>query len=475
LGFGLLTLGVGSLRSLDVVFMPTVDEVVNHAWQLHQQGQFAQAEQIYRQVLAVDPQNGLAWCYLGMVCHDQERFDHAQIAFHQALSLNPNLPAAYQNLGKTLGRLRRFDEAIACFDRAAQLVPNYLNAYKNKAKALFFKGDLHAALVVHQQALQLAPDDAETHMNIGMLRLLLGDAVRGWPEYQWRWRTKDGALPPLPQPLWDGSSLDGKSILLTPEQGLGDSIQFIRYAPYLKARFNCRVLFHCPQALVQLISTCSGIDELIDGRSPAPRTDWFAPLLHLPAALGHGPLDLPVRIPYLSANESLAKSSGQRLAAYPGRKIGIVWRGSPKHPADRMRSIPLTEFVPLAQVSGMQLVSLQKGPGSEELAALSDSFNVIDLGKQLDETTGAFVETAAVLKNLDLLVACDTAVVHVAGALGVPVWLVLGNVPDWRWLLGRDNAPCYPTFRLFRQTSFGDWAGVFRRIGEALTQLSGES
>ena len=453
--------------------MATTDETLAHGWQLHQQGQLLEAEQAYRQVLAVLPESAFAWCYLGMALHDQERFADAVFAYQQALTLHPQLAVAYQNLGKTLGRLRRLPEAIACFDQAIRLAPDYLNAYKNKARAHFFQGELPAAEAAHRQALALAPDDAETHMNLGMLRLSLGDAASGWSEYQWRWKTKDGALPVLPQPLWDGSSLAGQSILLTPEQGLGDSIQFIRYAAVLKQHYDCRVLFHCPPALASLLAQCRGVDQLVVTTSPPPRTDWFAPLLHVPACLGHSPAAFPSLGPYLAADESLVRTWRERLAAYRGRKIGIAWRGSPKHPADRMRSISLAEFAPLAQVPGVQLFSLQKGAGTDELPAQAARLNAVDLGSQLDETTGAFVETAAVLQNLDLLVACDTAIVHVAGALGVPVWLALNNSPDWRWLTSRDDAPAYPTMRLFRQRSFGDWPGVFARLANALDSASG--
>jgi tetratricopeptide (TPR) repeat protein len=452
--------------------MPSIDEVLSQGWQLHQAGQLLEAEHVYRQVLAAQPHSGAAWCYLGMACHDQERFDDALFAYDEAIVFEPAMPQAYQNKGKTLGRLRRFDEAIACFDRAIQLAPGYLNAYKNKARALFFKGDLDATAEVNRQTLRLAPDDVETHMNVGMQRLSLGDAAGGWPEYEWRWKTKDGALPAVSQPIWDGSSLAGKSILLTPEQGIGDCIQFIRYAAVLKERFNCRVLFLCPQSLLKILGRCRGIDELVEGGGVEPRTDWFAPLLHVPAVLGHGPADFPGNVPYLSADSSLMETWRQRLSAYRGRKIGIVWRGSPKHPADRMRSIPLDQFAPLAKVPGVQLFSLQKGPGHEELVPLAGQLHTVDLGPRLDETTGAFVETAAVLKNLDLLIACDTAVIHVAGALGVPTWAAIGNVPDWRWLFGRNDAPAYPALRLFRQTSFGDWPGVFSRMAEALAAFA---
>lgn len=448
--------------------MPTVDEVLSQGWQLQQAGQFAAAEQVYRQVLAAVPNYGTAWCYLGMSLHDQERHDEAVPAYERAIALDPLLPQAHQNLGKTFGRLRRLDEAIACLDRAIALAPRYVSAYKNKARALFFRGDLAATQAVYEQTLSLDPNDVETHMNLGMLRLQQGDMAGGWPEYAWRWKTKDGALPALLQPLWDGTPLDGKSILLTPEQGLGDSIQFIRYAAVLKQLFRCEVNFHCPHALLPLLSACPGIDRLVDGRTPAPRTDCFAPLLHVPAVLGHGPADFPPVVPYLSADKSLVESWRGRLAPSRSLKVGIAWRGSPKHPADRLRSIALAQFAPLAEVPGVQLFSLQKGPGAEELPAFAARYGVTDLGRALDETTGAFVETAAVLKNLDLLVACDTAIAHVAGALGVPAWLALGNVPDWRWLLDREDAPAYPSLKLFRQHKFGDWPGVFARLAAAL-------
>ncbi len=448
--------------------MPTAEEILNHGWQLHMAGQVPQAEQVYRQLVAALPQNAVAWTYLGMALHDQLRFEEAVAAFQQSIAIDRAMPQTYQNLGKSLGRLRQFDDAIACFDRAIQLSPNYLNAHKNKARAHYWKGEIHAALAAHLQSLAIAPSDVETHMNVGMIYLRLGDTARGWQEYQWRWQTKDGALPQLTQPLWDGSSLDGKSILLTPEQGLGDSIQFIRYAPFLKQRYNCRVVFRCPKALVQLLSTCLGIDQIVTKEAEPVVTDFFAPLLHIPAVFGHSPLDFPHDIPYITADTALVDHWRERLAGYKQRKIGIAWRGSPLAPADAMRSIPLTEFASLAKLPNVQLYSLQKGPGSEELAPLAGPLKIIDLGSQLDERTGAFVETAAVLKNLDLLIACDTAIIHVAGALGVPVWVAAGNVPDWRWMLDREDTPAYPSMRLFRQPTFGDWPTVFSRIADAL-------
>lgn len=447
--------------------MPTSTGTLQAGWQLHRQGQFQAAEQVYRQILALEPQNAEAWCHLAMAAHDQERFDDALFAFHQALTLNPHQPVAFQNMGKTLGRLRRFDEAIACFDQAIALLPSYLNAYKNKARALYFKGDFAAAETAHQQALTVDASDVESRMNLGMLRLARGDAG-GWRDYESRWKMKDGALPTLPQPLWDGSPLDGKSILLTPEQGLGDSIQFIRYASILKQRYACRVVFLCPRSLAALLANVPGVDEQVVSGSPIQPTDCYAPLLHVPAILGHTPAEIPDIGPYLTADPSLAATWRERLAQYQSRKIGIAWRGSPKHPADRMRSIPLAEFAPLAQVPNVQLVSLQKGAGSEELPPVAERLKIIDLGSGLDENTGAFVETAAVLKNLDLLIACDTAIIHVAGALGVPTCIALNNSPDWRWLLDCNQTNAYPNTRLYRQPTFGNWKSVFQQIASDL-------
>lgn len=449
-----------------------MDDLINSGWKLHQQGKIREAEQLYRQAIAANSSDGVAWCFLGMSLHDQERFGDALLAYQQSLTLQPHLPATYQNLGKTLGRLRRFDEAIACFDQAMALTPNYLNAYKNKARALYFKGDLAAAAAVHRQALTLAPGDVETHMNLGMLALMHGDIAKGWPEYAWRWKTTEGALPQVPQPLWDGSSLCGKSILLTPEQGLGDSIQFIRYALILKQRFGCRVVFQSPRSLLELLATCPGLDQLVASSDPIPATDYYAPLLHVPAMLGHGPADFPDIGPYLSPREDLVRLWRERLPTTAQFKVAISWRGSPKHPIDRMRSFPLAEFAAIARLPHVKLFSVQKGAGVEELNTLAGPLGITDLGKQLDETTGAFVETSAVLQNVDLVIACDTALIHVAGALGVPVWVAVTRTPDWRWLLGRSDSPAYPTLRLFRQSEFGDWSSVFAAMAQQLASFS---
>ena len=448
--------------------MSTLEQTLNDGWKIHQSGKPAEAEKVYQQALATHPTSSSAWCYLGIALHDQERYDEAVAAYQRALALKPDFPIALNNLGNTYRYQKRLDDAVRAFDQALAQKPDYLIAFKNKGTTLCWEGRIADALKTYEQSLAYAPDDAEIHKHIAILKLLLGDFAGGWPEYEWRWKTGEIKLPAIDVPQWDGSSLDGKAILLTPEQGLGDTIHFIRYAAWLKEKYSCRVLFHSPKALSELLSSCAGIDQMVTDLKELPPVDYFAPLMHVPGVLRQTPADFPAQVPYLFAEPVRVEEWRERLAEYSGRKIGIVWRGSATHQADSMRSIPLADFAPLGRLKGVQFFSLQKGPPADELNTLAARLDVVDLGSTIDETTGAFVETAAVLKNLDLLITCDTAIAHVAGALGVPVWVVLSNVPDWRWLLERDTTPWYPTMRLFRQTKQGDWPGVMERVAEAL-------
>jgi FkbM family methyltransferase len=448
--------------------MTSTAEALSQGWQLHQSGDLTGAERVYRGVLEADPNDANAWCYLGMACHDQDRLEEAVAAYRRAIRIQPHFPVAFNNLGNTLRMQRKLAESIASFDHALRLQPDYVNAHKNKGTALVWEGHLDEALACYQRAMDLAPDDAETHKNVGVIFLLLGRFEEGWSEYEWRWKTDETSLPRYQQPLWDGSSLDGKTILLAAEQGLGDTVHFIRYAAALKQRYDCRVVAACPRSTLPLLASCPGIDTLIAQEETPPPCDVFAPLLNVPGILRDTPDTFPVQVPYLSADPALEQHWKQYLEPYGGYRIGIAWQGNPKHQADRMRSIPLAEFAALGKLKGIQLFSLQKGPGVEQLERLAGRVDIVPLGDRLDETSGAFMDTAAVLKNLDLLVTSDTSLAHVAGALGVPTWLALSHVPDWRWLLDREDSPWYPTIRLFRQPAVGDWPSVFQRMSEEL-------
>jgi FkbM family methyltransferase len=444
--------------------MTSTSEVLTRGWALHQAGDLAGAEKLYRQALQADATDANAWCYLGMACHDQDRLEEAAAAYRHAIQLRPNFPVAFNNLGNTLRLQRRLQESLASFDRALQLKPDYVNAHKNKGTALVWEGHLDEALVCYQKALEYDPHDAETHKNLGVIWLLQGRFADGWREYEWRWKTSEVRLPACPQPLWDGTSLDGRSILLVAEQGLGDAVHFVRYAARLKERYRCRVIVACPKPLLPLLASCPGIDELVAQGDPPPASDVFAPLLNVPGILGDTAETFPASIPYLFADPQRVAEWKNTLAAYAGYRVGIAWQGNPQHQADRMRSVPLSATLPLGQLAGVQLFSLQKGPGVEQLEELGGRLNVVHLGDRLDATGGAFLDTAAVLQHLDLLITSDTAIAHVAGALGTPVWLALSYVPDWRWLLNREDTPWYPTMRLFRQPAIGDWASVFQRM-----------
>ncbi|HUT09034.1 MAG TPA: FkbM family methyltransferase [Thermoguttaceae bacterium] len=448
--------------------MTTTPETLAHGWQLHQAGNVAAAEEIYRGVLASHPNDSTAWCYLGLACHDRDRLDEAVAAYRNAIRIRPNFPIAYNNLGNTLRMQRRLDESIACLDAALKLKPDYVNAYKNKGTALAWAGRLDEAVQSYQQALDHGPEDAETHKNLGVIRLLQGRFEEGWREYEW-WRKMHRTFRPVTgQPAWDGSPLDGKTILLVGEQGFGDTIHFIRYAAVLKQRFDCRVVALCPKPLLPLLKSFQAIDELVPTGSNPPAFDTYVPLLSIPGIFNDNLDTFPADVPYLFPDDRLVEKWKAELAGYGGLKIGIAWQGNPGYEADCFRSVPLAEFAPLGKLSGIRLLSLQKGAGVEQLDALAGCLDVVDWGDRLDRDSGPFMDTAAILKNLDLVITPDMALAHVAGALGVPVWLVLSYVPHWPWQLEREDTPWYPTMRLFRQPEMDDWPSVFRRIAEEL-------
>jgi hypothetical protein len=315
----------------------------------------------------------------------------------------------------------------------------------------------------------LKQEASEAHFGLAAALLLQGRFAEGWPEYEWRLKGKDQPKRDLRSPAWDGSDLNGRSILLLTEQGMGDTLQFIRYAKIVKERGGV-VTLGCPEPLIRLLSSCPYLDRVASELSQEG-FDCHAQLMSLPRLLGTTLETIPAEVPYLSADPSLIESWRQRLAAYPGLKIGINWQGNPKYAGDRQRSIPLAHYEPLARVSGVTLISLQMGFGTEQIAQVADRFQVVTLGDDVDHTAGAFMDTAAVMKCLDLIITSDTSTPHLAGALGVPVWMATPFSPDWRWFLSREDSPWYPTMRLFRQPSRGDWDSVFVRMAEDLARL----
>ena len=429
------------------------------ALRLRDQGKLDEAVACYRRALELKPDYAEAHNNLGTAFKDQGKLDEAVACYRRALELKPDFAEAHNNLGIALKDQGKLDEAVACYRRALELKPDYAEAHNNLGNALKDQGKLDEAVACYRRALELKPDFAEAHGNQSLLSLLTGDFQRGWAEYEWRWKTKQCQRRDFSQPLWDGQPLEGRTILLHAEQGLGDAIQFVRYAALVKQRGGA-VIVECPKPLLSLLASCAGIDRLVGRGDDLPPFDVHAPLLSLPGIFHTSLETIPADVPYLFADPGLVEHWREELGGIAGFKIGIAWRGNPEHRNDRARSIPLSCFEPLAGLPGVRLLACKKGRAWSSCKSWPDRFPITELGSRLDD----FMDTAAVLMNLDLVITCDTAVAHLAGALGVPVWVALPFVPDWRWLLDRSDSPWYPTMRLFRQKKPGDWAGVFEEI-----------
>jgi Flp pilus assembly protein TadD len=458
----------------------------NLAVALDKLGQSAEALDHFAEAARLKPDYADALHNLGNMLRRQGQLEEAEASYRQALKLQPTSPDLCNHLGITLLGQEKHAEAEACFKRALRLRPEHAEAHNNLGVLYEQLGRLDEAASAYQESLRIKPDSADTHKNLALAWLMRGQYARGWTEYEWRFKTAVAPARSLAQPRWDGRALEGESVLLYSEQGLGDAIQFVRYAEMARQR-GAVVLVECPGSLVPLLSRCPGIDRLIPQGGPLPDFAYEAPFLSLPGIFQTTLETVPGEIPYLSAEPLLIERWGEELEGMDDRaqrddygghhaprdgdgralRIGIAWQGSVKYQGDRHRSIPLAAFAPVAESPGVRLVSLQKGFGTEQLKELGPRWQIIDFGDRLD-ADAAFLDTAAILRNLDLVICSDTSVAHLAGALGVPVWVALGQAADWRWLRQRRDTPWYPTMALFRQTKWGDWEEVFRRMAEEL-------
>jgi len=507
---GLLLLRQGQLDAAQARFELAVRhnaedaESHNHLGVVHRQlKRLDEAEACFHRALALQPQFAGAHNNLGRLCEDRGRLNEAVARYRLALCYQPKDASIHNNLGNALITLSRADEALICYQQAIHIEPaepvyfsnlanaltlagrpeeaevccrmalrlraTYVDALHNKAITLVAQGKFEEALAENEEALLLEPDHAGARKSRALWWLQRGDFARGWPEYEWRWRVEGVRRREFGEPAWDGTAPRGRTILLYCEQALGDTIQFIRYAPLVKA-LGATVIVECQRALVRLLASCPGIDQLVPRGSPLPPFDIQAALLSIPGLLGTTLETLPANVPYLMADTDLVASWQCELASAGSFNVGIAWQGSATFAGDRMRSAPLQQFAPLANVPGVRLFSLQKGPGRDQIRAVQRAFTVTDLGSTLDEASRAFVDTAAVMMNLDLVIATDTSIAHLAGALGVPVWVALSIGPDWRWLRDGEDSPWYPSMRLFRQLRAHDWDEVFERMAGELRQ-----
>jgi Flp pilus assembly protein TadD len=423
----------------------------------------------YRNSVRLAPGNPEAWNNLGASLSNLRRSEEAEPCLRRALVLEPAYAQAHNNLGNALQAQGRCDEALESYHRALALKPDYFEVYEHVGLVLQCLGRLHEALDWLKRAVEKAPEQGSVHMNYALTCLQGGEFEQGWTEYEWRFRCREHPILAQGMPLWDGSPLDGHSILLWAEQGLGDTIQFIRYA-HAVAHRGGRVIVACPRSLLRIAATCQGVFEVIPEGTDQLDCACHAPLMSLPRIFGTTLDSIPSKIPYLAADPALASRWSDELGGFDGFKIGIAWQGNPDHKKDRYRSFPFARFEALASIPGCTIFALQKGPGAEQIETLGGRFPVINLGGQLDD----FADTAAVLEHLDLVITPDTSLAHLAGALGVPVWVAIPFASDWRWLLEREDTPWYPTMRLFRQRKWGDWDDVFGRMARELSRSASD-
>ncbi|GAB6042632.1 tetratricopeptide repeat protein [Endothiovibrio diazotrophicus] len=485
---------------------PGFPEVLNNLGALNlNQRRFVEAESCFRRALAGNPRFAEASCNLGVVAAENGRTEEAIEHYRVAIELRPDYPEAQNNLANALNALGKFARAVevlqplverhphfaaahnalgsalfslgdhqqarASFERALEIEPDFSEALGNVANVFSRDGDSVEARRVYENALKLNPTVPKVHFNYAMVLLGCGDYAAGWPEYEWRLRAADWlwAHPWFRDagPLWDGSVAPGSVLVVRAEQGFGDVIQFARFLPRAKERVGTLVL-EAPRSLERLLGAAPGVDRFVVADSDRIVTkdyDFFVPIMSLPHRLGIGIDTLPGSGGYLSVPP--VPSPLPALSAVEGLKVGIVWAGSAGHREDRRRSCSAGMFRRLLEVEGICLFSLQVGERADEVGELGGDGRVVDLSGQLTD----FAATAEVIGQLDLVVAVDTAVVHLAGALGKECWVLLATSPDWRWLESGATTAWYDRATLFRQPQAEDWNGVFDAVVERLARF----
>jgi tetratricopeptide (TPR) repeat protein len=476
LGVALQTQGrlqdaIGAYRRAIAVRPTFADAYANLGTALQDLGQIDESIAIYRHAISLRPDSALAACNLGVALRAKGQFEEAVAVFNRALLINPNDSAAYANLGAVLLDQGNAAAALDACRRAVAANPRMVIALCNLGATYKALNRLEEAEAVYRQALTLQPDFPEGHFCLAQILLMKGNLRAGWPEYEWRWRLREyGWLKALhgdiAQPRWTGEPLDGKTILIYAEQGMGDTLQFARFLPAVAARGG-RIVLAVQAPLVRLLDGVAGCTVVaLDQKLPPFET--HIPLLSLPHLLDVSLDTIPAEIPYLRADPALVARWRARIGG-TGLKVGIVWAGNPSQRGDRFRSPGLRAMMPLFAVPGVDFVSLQVGAGRDDVAATPLPANVQDLAPQITD----FADTAAIVSSLDLLITSCTAPLHLAGALGTPVWGVIPFSPHFFWLLDRSDSPWYPTLRLYRQDRTGfDWSGVVNRVAVELTELA---
>ncbi len=431
-------------------------------------GRYEEAYSCFSKVLTARSDDTDVLNNLGFVLMELGRYEESEEHLKRAILIKPDFAGTYNNLGLTLQAQGRLREAAAAFEKALSLKPSYADAYSNLGTVLKAQGLLEHALLQYEKAISLVPDFADAHFNKSIILLLTGRFNEGWTEYEWRLSMRGRHPRFFAQPRWDGTPLGEKTILVYDEQGYGDTFQFIRYLPLVKAKGGY-IIFECHKEYYHnLLCGQKCIDKIIEwSQKPSVQFDVHIPLASLPKIFGTELSTIPADVPYISITPELVGKWKVRMNSDSYFKIGIVWAGSTGHKEDCARSCSLADFTYLTTVKKISLYSLQKGSRAEQSLNPPEGMNIVDLHNELND----FTDTAAVIENLDLIISVDTAVAHLAGALAKPVWTLLPYVPDWRWLLEREDSPWYPTMRLFRQPEPGNWKAVMERVAGELSKL----
>lgn len=454
-----------ALACYDGCLAVTSDDAETHARRglaLRDLKRFDEAFAAYDRALALKPDFIDAVVARGNVFYQMGRFGEALAEYERATAMQPDFAYGLNNRGNALVELNRHDEALKDYDAAVAGTP-FASALVNRGSALRYLGHIDEAMASFDRAIVLEPNMPEAHWNRALLCLTLGDYDRGFEGYEWRWRGATELVPRgFAQPQWRGEDISGKTIFLHAEQGFGDSIQMLRYLPLVKAK-AARIVLELPDLLMPLLGPMAEGVIVLNRGTPLPPFDVHCPLMSLPLAFGTRVETIPANIPYLRTPVERLETWRARLPRTDKPRVGLVWSGKPSHKNDHNRSIPLAKLAPLIAMPGVSFVSLQREYRDTDLPTLAH----LNL-ERIDEALNDFADTAAALEQCDLVIAVDTAVAHLAGGLGRPLWVLLSHIQDWRWLRDRADSPWYPSARLFRQPRDGNWDPVIAALSREL-------
>lgn len=449
---------------------------------LQRRGLIDQAITHYQQAVNFDPQLSEPALTVARLLCEQERYEEALPYFKHILEKRPHDIAIKFEYANAFNTIHRSQEALEIYYEILKERPNESGVLYNTAYTLKKLGRIEDAMHYYEAALKRNPNHSETHFSLGLAYLTMGDFKRGWPEYEWRWQRGTQLTPRnFEQPKWDGSSLDGKILFIHAEQGLGDTFQFIRFAQEIKKRYpTARIIAAVQRPLHTIISRCCFyIDRVITLDKIPVQFDFHVPLMTLPLLLDIVEETIPVEIPYITPDPVLVKEWKQKLSQDTGFKVGLCWQGNSKYSTPFLRavvaakSLAMKKFATFGEITGVTFYSLQKENGTDQLKELPSGFNlkVFDDSFDSDQGNGRFMDTISLMKNLDLIITIDTSVAHLAAAIGKPVWTLIPEPPDWRWMLKRPDTPWYPNMRLFRQPEHGNWNAVIDTIAGELKKL----